>query len=393
VSASAEPRQHRAAYLGIAGTTVLVLAIVLGLVRGGDAARPPGAEPTAQRGATSAQRTTPPAVGHVFVVNIENKGFRTTWGPHSKAPYLAKTLRAKGVLLKSYYATAHHSLGNYLAQISGQGPSYQTQHDCPVYSPFRETRPVVKPQQVVGNGCVYPKKVHTLAGQLDAAKLTWRGYMEDMGTPCQHSKLGSRERWSSATPGEQYATRHNPFMYFRSITSRPAYCKSHVRGLAALTGDLKKVSTTRNLSYLTPDLCHDAHDSTCKGNDGHGGLRAANTWFRTWIPRILHSPAFQRDGLLIITADESEGPTEDSRACCGEGPGPNAGRPGLEGSGGGRIGALVISPRFVGAATSSKRTYNHYSLLGSIEDLFGVGRLGYARTVTHVFGSDVYNAS
>ena len=92
----------------------------------------------------------------------------------------------------------------------------------------------------------------------------------------------------------------------------------------------------------------------------------------------------------MITADESEG--ADSRACCGEGPGPNAAQPGLDGPGGGRVGALVISP-YVAAGTSSRRTYNHYSLLGSIEDLFGLGRLGYARTVTHVFGSDVYRAS
>jgi hypothetical protein len=409
VSSSAGLREHRAAYLGIVGTTLLVLAVVLGLGlsphpgSSGSSGSPGGATssersgvPAAAEAPTAAEAPGAPGadlpqVGHVFVVNIENKGFGTTWGAHSRAPYLAKTLRAKGILLKGYYATAHHSLPNYLAQISGQGPNSQTQGDCPVYTRFHESRPVTAPQQVVGNGCVYPKKVQTLAGQLDAAGLTWRGYMEDMAKPCQHSRLGSRERWASARAHEQYATRHNPFMYFRSITSRATYCKHHVRPLSALTEDLKKVSTTRSLSYLTPDLCHDAHDASCKGNDGKGGLAAANAWFRTWIPRIRHSPAFQKDGLLVITADESEGAAEDSRACCGEGPGPNAGQPGIDGPGGGRVGALVIAPQFVKAGTSSKRTYNHYSLLASLEDLFGVGRLGYARTVTHVFGPDVYN--
>jgi hypothetical protein len=383
-------RQDRTAYLGIAGTAAVVLAVVLGLVHGGAPAGhrstpAPGQSPTATQPAGL------PAVRHVFVVNIENLGFRTTWGAHSRAPYLATRLRAQGMLLKEYYGTAHHSLGNYLAQISGQGPSNQIQHDCPVYTRFRETGPVQKPGQVVGNGCVYPAKVQTLAGQLDAAGLTWRGYMEDMSTPCQHSRLGAKERWAAQTRREQYATRHNPFMYFRSITSRPTYCKSHVRSLGALRKDLRRTSTTRNLSYITPDLCHDAHDPRCKGNDGKGGLPAANEWFHTWIPRILASPAFGKNGLLVITADESEGPSEDSRACCGEGPGPNTAQPGLDGPGGGRIGALVISP-YVAAGTSSKRAYNHYSLLGSIEDLFGLDRLGYARTVTHVFGSDVYGS-
>ena len=40
-----------------------------------------------------------PPVKHVFIINFENKGFTRTWGSTSKAPYLSKTLRAKGVLL------------------------------------------------------------------------------------------------------------------------------------------------------------------------------------------------------------------------------------------------------------------------------------------------------
>ena len=381
----AERGAARAAYLVVGSTTTLVLAVVLALVHqlGGSSSSVGAAA------LETSARTGLPPVHHVFVVNIENKGFRTTWGSGSAAPYLARTLRAQGTLLTQYYGTAHHSLGNYLAQVSGQGPDYATQHDCPVYTRFRQTRPVTSPGQVVGNGCVYPAKVGTLPGQLDAAGLSWRGYMEDMPAPCAHSALGARERWSTATPTEQYATRHNPFVYFRSVTSRPTYCRAHDKPLSALPHDLRRVSTTRTLSYITPDLCHDAHDASCP-DGGPGGLRAANSWMRTWIPRILASPAFRKDGLLVITADESEGVREDSRGCCGEGPGPNAGHPGIDGLGGGRVGALVISP-FVAAGGTSSRPYNHYSLLGSIEDLLGLRRLGYARTVTTVFGSDVYS--
>ena len=361
-----------------------MLALALLARQPGPAAHPVPVRPV------SARTTTLPPVGHVFVVNIENKGFATTWGRRSAAPYLARTLRAKGTLLTQYYGTAHHSLGNYLAQISGQGPDRATQRDCAVYSRFTTTGPVRRPQQVVGNGCVYPASVKTLPGQLVSAGLGWRGYLQDMATPCQHSRLGAPERWSTATPREQYATRHNPFVYFRSITGRPAYCRAHDKPLSALATDLRRTSTTRALSYITPDLCHDAHDATC-ADGGPGGLRAANAWFKTWAPRILQSPAFRKDGMLVITADESEGVTEDSRACCGEGPGPNARRPGIDGPGGGRVGALVISP-YVAAGGTSTTPYNHYSLLGSIEDLFGLSRLGYARTVSSVFGADVYTA-
>jgi hypothetical protein len=163
-----------------------------------------------------------------------------------------------------------------------------------------------------------------------------------------------------------------------------------VKPLSVLDADLRRKSSTRTLSYITPDLCHDAHDARC-ADGGPGGLRAANIWLERWIPKIRDSPAFRANGMLVITADESEGVVEDSRACCGEGVGPNAGQPGIEGPGGGRVGALLISP-FVQPGTSSRTPYNHYALLGSIEDLLGLRRLGYAKTVTRTFGDDVYRA-
>lgn len=59
----------------------------------------------------------------------------------------------------------------------------------------------------------------------------------------------------------------------------------------------------------------------------------------------------------------------------------------------GRVGALVLSP-FVNGGTWSTTLYNHYSLLASIEDLFGLPYLGYAATPgLNRFGLDVYNAS
>jgi hypothetical protein len=61
--------------------------------------------------------------GHIFVINLENKSFRDVWNDQSDAEYLSQTLRPQGVLLSRYYAIAHASLPNYIAQISGQGPN------------------------------------------------------------------------------------------------------------------------------------------------------------------------------------------------------------------------------------------------------------------------------
>jgi hypothetical protein len=370
-----------------------VLAVTLAPARGPALASDAVASDAVTSGAPAsyARVATLPPARHVFVINIENKGFSRTWGARSKAPYLAKTLRSKGVLLRGYYATAHHSQPNYVAQISGQGPNPQMQSDCQAYTAFHRTGPDVSPGQAVGTGCVFPKDVPNLATQLAGHGLTWRGYMQDMDRPCQHPTLGSKDPTMRATAAHNYATRHNPFVYFRAITGRAAYCRSHVVGLGALTDDLRHVSTTRNLTYITPDACHDGHDSPC-ANGEPGGLRSVNRWMRTWVPRVLSSPAFRRDGVLVITADESDGPSSDSTACCGDAAGPNAALPGINGPGGGHVGALVISP-WTAPGTRSTRAYNHYSLLGSIEDVFGLPRLGYARRAgLNRFGLDVYNS-
>lgn len=325
---------------------------------------------------------------HVFVINIENKGYDTTWGPSSAAPYLAKTLRAKGVLLNTYYGTAHNSQPNYIAQLSGQGPNPQMQADCQIYSAFV---PVTtrSPGQVVGTGCVFGKGVVTLPQQLSWHGRTWKGYMQGMKTTCQHPALNGVDGTQTAKVGSQYAARHNPFVYFSWILESPR-CARHVVPLWRLKKDLGAVATTPNLSYITPDLCSDGHDAPCV--DGRpGGLASVNAFLKIWVPRILASPAFGKDGMLVITADESDGPQSDASACCGEGPSANSPLPGIVGLGGGRVGALVIS-RWTRPNTWSTTPYNHYSLLASIEDIFGLRHLGYAATPgLNRFGLDVYN--
>jgi hypothetical protein len=353
-----------------------VLAVTLWVVRPAGGASTPGLSAYV------------PLIKHVFVIDIENKGYDTTWGPGSASPYLATTLRNQGVLLNSYYATAHNSEPNYVAQISGQGPNPQMQGDCQVYSSFVGAG-TVSPGQAVGSGCVFPATVPSLPTQLDGRGLTWKGYLEDMGTPCRHPVLNAPDTTQKATVGDQYAARHDPFVYFAGITGS-AECANRVLDLNQLTHDLSTAATTPNLSYIVPNLCDDGHDSPCV--DGRpGGLPAVDAWLKTWVPRILNSPAYQADGELIITADESDSPQSDASACCGEGPGPNTPLPGIAGLGGGRIGALVLS-RWTAPGTWSTTPYNHYSLLASIEDVFRLPYLGYAQTPgLNRFGLDVYN--
>jgi hypothetical protein len=279
--------------------------------------------------------------------------------------------------------------------ISGQSPNLVTQLDCQTYSSFTGTTTGAN-GQTIGQGCVYPTSIASLPDQLEKAGLSWKGYMEDMGNDttreaatCGHPAIGAKDGTQVATKTDQYATRHNPFMYFHSIVDDQARCDSHVVNLGNLPADLGSIDSTANYTFITPSLCHDGHDSPCASGEP-GGLQSINSFLLQWVPQILASPAFQKDGLLIITFDESNGVTSDSSACCGEGPGPNTLLPGLLGPGGGKVGAVLLSP-FIKPGTVTTTAYNHYSMLRSVQDIFGLQYLGYAGATGQAgFGSDVY---
>ena len=345
----------------------------------------------------SAAATTP--VGHVFVIVLENEGYASTFGNPSADPYLAKTLPSKGVLLTNYYGIGHESNDNYIAMVSGQGPNVDTQGDCIFYSDFVGTPPTALDQQAVGQGCVYPVPVQTIGNQLSENGLSWKGYMEDMGnipsresSTCGHPALNSQDGTQTAVAGDGYASRHDPFVYFHSIVDDAAYCAAHVVSLSGLTNDLKRTDSTPQLSFIVPNLCNDGHDFPCKNQaSGASALADIDSFLSTWVPRITSSPAYKKNGLLAIVFDEADGPPQgDSSACCNETPGPNTPLPGVTGLGGGRVGAVLLSP-FIRAGTVSTTPYNHYSLLASIENVFGLPKLGYAATTSATFGSDVFN--
>ncbi|UUL75398.1 hypothetical protein NG819_14415 [Pseudarthrobacter sp. Fe7] len=105
--------------------TAAAIAVIAAATIGGAAATSNPAAATITATASTTTQGYLPGAKHVFVINLENKGYDETWGPASAAPYLSQTLRSQGVLLNQYYGTAHNSQPNYVAQISGQGPNPQ----------------------------------------------------------------------------------------------------------------------------------------------------------------------------------------------------------------------------------------------------------------------------
>jgi hypothetical protein len=379
-------------------------------------------------------------VQHVFIIVLENKSFSDTFGASTQDPYLQQTLVPMGSLLTEYYGTGHVSLDNYISLMSGQAPTQDTDNDCLPgftgtignYDNVNQTGWAAQGQVAANGGCIYAKDVPNLPKQLEAAGLTWKGYMGDMGNDsaresatCGHPTIGigtdntnTAEAPSAAVPaGDAYATRHDPFMYFHSIIDNQPSCSQHVVNLKNLPADLKQERTTPNLVFITPNLCDDGHDGSGTGAPGTtcangqpGGLTSVDAFLKNWVPQILNSPAYKKDGLLIITFDESNYTETTSvnsttgqdavditfpgQTCCDQQPGPNLNgiRPGtftladtstlleqivINGYGGDRIGALLLSP-FVRQGSTSDTPYNHYSMLKSIEDIFHLGHIGYA---------------
>jgi hypothetical protein len=238
--------------------------------------------------------------------------------------------------------------------------------------------------------------VKTIGNQLTDANKRWRAYAEDMGldpardgtSTCSHPDVGASDPTQTASPTDQYATRHNPFVYFHSVIDEQSLCDHSVVSLNRLSADLKNPKKTPNYSFIVPDLCSDGHDATCAGPAQAGGYEGIDNFLKVWVPKILKSKAYRKDGMLIITFDES---ANQGESCCFTPTGPNTLLQGVSGPGGGATGAVVLSP-FVKKGTINAVPYNHYSYLKTLEDLFGLGHLGYAdRDEVKAFGRDVFN--
>jgi phosphatidylinositol-3-phosphatase len=349
-----------------------------------------------------------PRIRHVWVVMLENQGVGA-WTSDTGLSALV----GRGAFIKNYFGIAHQSLPNYLGMISGQGPTPETQADCQTYRDLSPSAPgqpdTTTDYQAQGNGCVYAPKFLTLVDQLAALGYRWKGYMEDLNfapedgnvtcKPTAAQGAGTQDPTQSGRPNDQYALRHDPFMYFHSIIDNPGQCNNVVTLQSEANGlrhDLLDIGSTPNYSLVVPNLCNDGHDGAPKGcagpdakNTSNSGLAAVDDWLSIYIPMILASPAYQQDGALVVTFDE--GPTQDGASCCnqrgypntpaGEGGPPNASGGGY---GGGQVGAVVLSP-FIKPGTATPNSYNHFSLLRTLEDMFHTvggddknGHLGYA---------------
>jgi phosphatidylinositol-3-phosphatase len=310
---------------------------------------PPPPSPSPPPREPEAPAEAPPEAGrvkHVFVISLASPGYEAAFGAASQMPYLAGTLGPQGKLLSGYTLLGAAALPNQIAALSGQPPDEKTNEGCPTY-----------------DDCLFPVETLTLADQMSAGRFGWRGYMEGMvdaeGKP--DDCVNPESEPAGEPPLGGYTAQRNPFVYFHSLLDL-GDCALNDVPLSELEGDLAEVDSTPGYSLISPDLCDAGVPGQCPAG-APSGAAAADAFLAEWVPKILASPAYEKDGLLVIGFDSLDPPD------------PTTGQPVPATKP--RVGALLLSP-FVSSGATEAAPYDPYSLLRSVEDLFGLPPLGRA---------------
>ncbi len=159
----------------------------------------------------------------------------------------------------------------------------------------------------------HPLSVPSIFSQLGSQ---WRVLAESMPSNC------------AASGSHLYAVRHNPAVYYTNIRRQ---CASQDVPLAAAP------DISARFTLVVPNLCHDMHDCSTQTGD---------RWLAGFLPKVLNAPAYRSGTTAVfITWDE--------------------------GSGDNHVATVVISPS-IPSGIAPSRSFNHYSLLRTTEDLLGV---------------------
>jgi phosphatidylinositol-3-phosphatase len=363
-----------------------------------------GASGSSSRGASSAARSTAPAskIKHVFVIAVSTPSYTAAFGHGSAATYLNSTLRPRGALLSQYHALGTASLADDLAMISGQAPNHATESNCPTYSDFAPNATPAKNGLVPGTGCVYPNTALTIADQLSAAALHWQAAVDGMTSACEHPNSGATD-----APVNGYDATDNPFVFFHSLLDLGA-CQSNDLPYTRLAQSLTSARRTANLTLVAPDSCDSGAGSCPAGQPT--GLAAADAFLKRTVPLVLRSPAYRKDGALLIvfnaapasavpqppassnslttTSTTSSTATATSTTTPGATTTGTASAPITYLPTPIRTGLLVLS-RYTKGGTTNANSYDPYSVLRSLEQIFGQSALGKARSA-RAFATQVF---
>lgn len=352
---------------------VAVLAALVPLALIGTA----GAVPDAPQHQPAVQGHHVPRLDHIFVIMLENHS-RSSVIDDPNAPFITDIAHRYG-MADRYFGVTHPSMPNYLATISGENFGIHDDEDENVVNLDRPN----------------------LVDQLEAHGRTWGAYMETL-------PADKTARFGPTLPDgavvQLYAKKHNPFVLFDDVVSNPDRM-ARVKDYSTLGADLNSARPP-DFVWISPNQCNDMHGGVNVAVPGHpetpcpfgqakddvndAALKhKADEFVRDAVETITSSRAWRGNSAIFVVTDENDftgneetGGWESADGCCDSPYVPKGDRrvsadwPGGT-YGGGLIPAVVVTthgPR----GLVSHTPYNHYSLLRTIEDSWGLGHLGHA---------------
>jgi hypothetical protein len=286
-------------------------------------------------GASTHRSRAVPPLGHVFLIVGENTSLRQL--TPSSAPYLTGPFRDGAAWLTGYHALVDGSLANYVALVSGQYIHCEVNNAPPDHC---------------------HQRVPNLFSQLDGRRLSWISWVESAANACDLSDSGAA--WSKNI----YSVHHNPALYFAQIQGgkydeaiRPsAECirrdiptgTTAPNDTSALDQALRRGRVGR-FNLIIPNDCENGHDP-CGGT----AVSRFDSFLARELPKIRSSPAFGKDGVIVVTFDEGADKGRDRR----------------------NVLLAVVSP-LARPGSYGTRGYDHYSLFRTLEEGFGLPPLAH----------------
>jgi hypothetical protein len=314
-----------------------------------------------------------PRYDHVFVIVEENKDYDQVLDP-AAAPNIAGLAKRYGDATR-FYGEVHPSEANYVAILGGD--TFGIHDDDAYYCKAGSTRPQCDGAMAAGYADHTVRSRH-LGDQLLANGLSWKGYYESLPQPGSPAVVAGDPRYDNGTRKTAlYASKHSGFMNFADVQDDPRRAERIV-GFEQLDRDLA-AGTLPTFALIVPNQCNEMHGlsgdgvpADCLGANKAALIRRGDAFAGELVRRLQATPAWTGRGnvAIVITFDEGAGKTRDG--CCAVTPDAPSN------FGGGHIPTIVITnhgPR----GLSDDTPYNHYSLLRTLEDAFGLREhLGHA---------------
>jgi len=328
------------------------------------------------------------AVKRIFVIMLENHSQKTTIGDPNM-PYLTR-LAHENAQATSYYGVTHPSQPNYVAAITGQ-------------------LDITRMNDVATNHYSWTN----LVDQLESHRKSWGAYMEALPYAGFTGPIYPDAAALPPSGAALYTNKHDPFVLMDDVLSSPSRL-AKIKPYSDLATDLNS-SHAPDFVWISPDQCNDMHGGVYATIAGHPETpcpynttvddqydaalkQKADAFVKTAVHTIRSSRAWTGNSVIFILSDEADydgAATEtdnwaDVSGCCdspgyGVAPGlpdgyilvDNGSHPWSGPFGGGLVPAVIIT-RNGARHVVDDTPYNHYSLLRTIEQVWGLGYLGYA---------------